>query len=210
MAAPLAATAPPLARRCADLAVAALPRRCSRLRVELARQAAAGLARLRLARLSSRSGLGGHVGLCPAGKAARVKIGGVLRGGQSACGGFCRALLAACGGSALRASGGGARGNAVRGSSPRAQPRLRSALGLRTRLRASFKSAETADFQRRLSVRAFQGHFSSHSGALGAMNAPRALISPSKRPSKSLQGRLQLAQRLFATRKVRATCFSAA
>ncbi len=109
MAAPLAATAPPLARRCAALAGAALPRRCSRLRVELARPAAAGLARLRLARLSSRSGLGGHVGLCPAGKAARVKIGGVLRGGQSACGGFCRALLAACGGSALRASGGGAR-----------------------------------------------------------------------------------------------------
>jgi len=42
---------------------------------------------------------------------------------------------------ALRASGGGARGDAVRGSSPRAQPRLQSALGLCPRLRASFKSA---------------------------------------------------------------------
>ena len=40
--------------------------------------------------------LGGHAGLCPAGKAARVKIGGVLRGVLP------RSV-------ALRASGGGAR-----------------------------------------------------------------------------------------------------
>ena len=48
--------------------------------------------------LASASGvaLGGHAGLCPAGKAARVKIGGVLRG-----------VLPRS--SALRASGGGAR-----------------------------------------------------------------------------------------------------
>jgi len=85
--------------------------------------------------LASASGvaLGGHAGLCPAGKAARVKIGGVLRGVLP------RSV-------ALRASGGGARLDAVRGSSPRAQPRLRSALGLRPRLRASFKSAEDGGF----------------------------------------------------------------
>ena len=48
--------------------------------------------------LASASGvaLGGHAGLCPAGKAARVKIGGVLRGVLP------RSV-------ALRASGGGAR-----------------------------------------------------------------------------------------------------
>ncbi len=85
--------------------------------------------------LASASGvaLGGHAGLCPAGKAARVKIGGVLRGVLP------RSV-------ALRASGGGARLDAVRGSSPRAQPRLRSALGLRPRLRASFKSAQSGGF----------------------------------------------------------------
>jgi hypothetical protein len=65
---------------------------------------------------------------CASGVALGVKIGGVLRG-----------VLPRS--SALRASGGGARGDAVRGSPPRAQPRLRSALGLRLRLRASFKSA---------------------------------------------------------------------
>ena len=65
---------------------------------------------------------------CASGVALGVKIGGVLRG-----------VLPRS--SALRASGGGARGDAVRGSPPRAQPRLRSALGLRPRLRASFKSA---------------------------------------------------------------------
>ena len=42
---PLAATAPPLARRCAALAGGGLPRRCSRLRVELARGALARLCR---------------------------------------------------------------------------------------------------------------------------------------------------------------------
>ena len=72
------------------------------------------------------------------GVALGVKIGGVLRG-----------VLPRS--SALRASGGGARGNAVRGSSPRAQPRLRSALiptryAVGTRLRASFKSAVNGGF----------------------------------------------------------------
>ncbi len=88
MAAPLAATAPPLARRGAALAGAALPRRWR----------ACGWNSLAVRSLASASGvaLGGHAGLVlatgPAGKAARVKIGGVLRGGQFACGGFCRAL----------------------------------------------------------------------------------------------------------------------
>ena len=114
--------------------------------------------------LASASGvaLGGHAGLCPSGKAARVKIGGVLRG-----------VLPRS--SALRASGGGARGDAVRGSPPRAQPRLRSALRLRLRLRASFKSAETADFQRRLSVRAFPGHFSGSFRRFGGYKCPPRL-----------------------------------
>ncbi len=137
IAAPASATAPPLTRlgaACArGLAILAPP---SRLGVH-------GWARVELARgrsLASASGVA-------LGKRLGVKIGGVLRG-----------VLPRS--SALRASGGGARGDAVRGSPPRAQPRLRSALRLRLRLRASFKSAETADFQRRLSVRAFPGHFS--------------------------------------------------
>ena len=61
--------------------------------------AAGGTRSLALARLClGRSALGTHAGLCPpsAGKAARVKIGGVLRG-----------VLPRS--SALRASGGGAR-----------------------------------------------------------------------------------------------------
>ncbi len=124
------------------------------LRVELARRRSLACA--------SGVALGGHAGLCPAGKAARVKIGGVLRG-----------VLPRS--SALRASGGGARGDAVRGSPPRAQPRLRSALGLRPRLRASFKSAETADFQRRLSVRAFPDHFSGSFRRFGGYKCPPRL-----------------------------------
>jgi len=99
---------------------------------------------------------------CASGVALGVKIGGVLRG-----------VLPRS--SALRASGGGARVNAVRGSSPRAQPRLRSALGLRPRLRASFKSAETADFQRRLFVRAFPGHFSGSFRRFGGYKCPPRL-----------------------------------
>ena len=54
------------------------------------------LARIRSLASASAKGLGNHAGLCPAGKAARVKIGGVLRG-----------VLPRS--SALRASGGGAR-----------------------------------------------------------------------------------------------------
>ena len=147
IAAPASATAQPLTRLGAACAGGGCPRRWR----------GCGWNSLAVRSLASASGvaLGGHAGLCPSGKAARVKIGGVLRG-----------VLPRS--SALRASGGGARGNAVRGSSPRAQPRLRSALGLRLRLRASFKSAETADFQRRLSVRAFQGHFLGKIGRLWA------------------------------------------
>ena len=59
--------------------------------------------------------------------------------------------------------------------------------GYRLRLRASFKSAETADFQRRLSVRAFQGHFLGKIGRFGAYGGPRASILPKKRPPKALQ-----------------------
>ena len=59
---------------------------------------------------------------------------------------------------------GRALGCGTRPNPPRAQPRLRSAFvptrfAVRTHLRASFKSAEKADFQRRLSVRAFQAIF---------------------------------------------------
>ena len=38
----------------------------------------------------------------------------------------------------------------------------------------------------------FQAIFRAHFGALGAINAPRAFISPKKWPKKALQGRLQL------------------
>ena len=69
------------------------------------------------------------------GVALGVKIGGVHHASSV----VLRGVLPRS--SALRASGGGARGDAVRGSPPRAQPRLRSALRLRLRLRASFKSA---------------------------------------------------------------------
>ena len=93
---------------------------------------------------------------------------------------------------------------------PRAQPRLRSALGLRPRLRASFKSAETADFQRRLSVRAFPGHFSALSGAPGPKNGPPRPHFTKKRPQKALQGRLQLAPSVPLRGKLGATCFTAA
>ena len=74
------------------------------------------------------------------GVALGVKIGGVHHASSV----VLRGVLPRS--SALRASGGGARLDAVRGSSPRAQPRLRSALRLRLRLRASFKSAEDGGF----------------------------------------------------------------
>ena len=137
------------------------------------------------------------------------KIGGVLRGG------FSRALLAACGGSALRASGGGARWDAVRGTPPRTNPasdprssRLASRSGLTYARRT--KPPRTADFQRRLSVRAFQGHFLVKIGRFWAYGGPRDPILPKKRPSKALQGRLQLAPSVPLRGKLGATCFSAA
>ena len=83
----------------------------------------------------------------------------------------------------LRASGGGARGDAVRGSPPRAQPRLRSALGLRPRLRASFNPPD-GGFQRRLSVRAFPGHFSGSFRRFGGYKCPPRLHFTQKMASK--------------------------
>ena len=68
---------------------------------------------------------------------------------------------------------------------------------------------KTANFQRRLSVRAFQGHFSFKIGRFGAYNGPRASILPKKRPPKALQGRLQLAPSVPQGGKLGATCFSA-
>ena len=68
----------------------------------------------------------------------------------------------------------------------------------------------TADFQRRLSVRAFQGHFLGKIGRFGAANGPRASILPKKRPSKALQGRLQLAPSVPLRVKLGATCLTAA
>jgi hypothetical protein len=68
----------------------------------------------------------------------------------------------------------------------------------------------TADFQRRLSVRAFQGHFSGKIGRFGAENGPRASILPKKRPQKALQGRLQLAPSVPLRVKLGATCLTAA
>ena len=52
--------------------------------------------------------------------------------------------------------------------------------------------------------------FRALSGALGAINAPRALFSPSKRSPKALQGRLQLAPSLALRVKLGATCLTAA
>ncbi len=68
----------------------------------------------------------------------------------------------------------------------------------------------TADFQRRLSVRAFQGHFLGKIGRFWAYGGPRASILPKKRPSKALQGRLQLAPSVPLRVKLGATCLTAA
>jgi len=95
---------------------------------------------------------------------------------------------------------------ARREPNPASDPRS----GYRPRLRASFKSAETADFQRRLSVRAFQGHFLVKIGRFWAYGGPRDPILPKKRPPKALQGRLQLAPSVPLRVKLGATCFTAA
>ena len=195
IAAPASATAPPLTRLGAACAGGGCPRRWR----------GCGWNSLAVRSLASASGvaLGGHAGLCPAGKAARVKIGGVFFAA------LCRALPP-CG---LRV---GARaGMRYAAEPPRAQPRLRSALvptrfAVGARLRASFKSAETADFQRRLSVRAFQGHFLGKIGRFWAYGGPRDPILPKKRPSKALQGRLQLAPSVPLRVKLGATCLTAA
>ena len=68
----------------------------------------------------------------------------------------------------------------------------------------------TADFQRRLSVRAFQGHFLVKIGRFWAYGGPRDPILPKKRPSKALQGRLQLAPSVPLRVKLGATCLTAA
>ena len=200
---PSCAAFPPYARRCRAAALILAPLRVARdSRPRFGHGPAADAAGrgLRRGRLSSplarlrvelaRGALARHAGLCPSGKAARVKIGGVLRG-----------VLPRS--SALRASGGGARGDAVRGSPPRAQPRLRSALRLRLRLRASFKSAETADFQRRLSVRAFQGHFSGSFRRFGGYKCPPRLHFTQKMASKGAARPPATRPECLATRKTR-------
>ena len=68
----------------------------------------------------------------------------------------------------------------------------------------------TADSQRRLSVRAFQGHFLGKIGRFWAYGGPRDPILPKKRPSKALQGRLQLAPSVPLRVKLGATCLTAA
>ena len=69
-------------------------------------------------------------------------------------------------------------------SDPRS-PRHASRSGLAYARRSN--PPRTADFQRRLSVRAFQGHFSALSGALGPKNGPPRPLCASKRPPKALQ-----------------------
>ena len=68
----------------------------------------------------------------------------------------------------------------------------------------------TADFQRRLSVRAFQVHFLVKIGRFWAYGGPRDPILPKKRPPKALQGRLQLAPSVPLRVKLGATCLTAA
>ena len=143
-----------------------------------------------------------HAGLCPAGKAARVKIGGVHAAVAAFFAAFCRALPP-CG---LRV---GARAwMRYAADPPRAQPRLRSALiptryAVGTRLRASFKSAETADFQRRLPVRAFPSRFLGSFRRFGGYEGPLRRHFAQKSVSEGAAGRLQLAPSIFAARKSR-------
>jgi len=122
-------------------------------RVELARPAPAGLARLCLGRNS----LGNPRGPVPAF--------GRQSGPREDRRGSSRRPAA------LLSSGGGARGNAVRGTPPRAQPasdprssRHASRSGLTHAHRSN--SPKTANFHRCLSVRAFQGHFSGQNRSL--------------------------------------------
>ena len=60
----------------------------------------------------------------------------------------------------------------------------------------------TADFQRRLSVRAFQGHFLGKIGRFWAYGGPRASILPKKRPPKALQAACN-SPRVSRSRKTR-------
>ena len=158
--------------------------------MDLARPAAAGLARLGLRPDLCRSGLGQPRGPVPCGQSGPRED----RRGSPRCAWFaalCRALWP-CG---LRV---GARAwMRYAAEPPRAQPRLRSALiptryAVGTRLRASFKSVDATDFQRRLSVRTFSGHFSASFRRSGPLHGPRACISSQKWPQKALQGRRQL------------------
>ena len=169
MAAPASATAQPLARLGAACAggwpFLAPPSRLRRPRL------GCGWNSLAVRSLASASGV-----------ALGVKIGGVLRGGQLACGEFCRALWP-CG---LRV---GARAwMRYAAEPPRAQPRLRSALGLSPSLTRVVQIRRG----RRISNAACpsapsQADFWAHFVALGAMKAPRASISPKNRLQKALQ-----------------------
>jgi len=147
MAAPASATAPPLARLGAACAGGWAPRRFLRLGwISLVPRLRDSLA------CASGVALGGHAGLCPSGKAARVKIGGVLRGVlPRSSAGFGWGRARECGTRQLAASP----------TPPPIRARATPSLTRVVRIRL------TADFQRRLSVRAFQGHFSGSFGCFG-------------------------------------------
>jgi len=88
---------------------------------------------------------------------------------------------------------------ARREPNPASDPRS----GYRPRLRASFKSAETADFQRRLSVRAFPGHFSGSFRRFGGYKCPPRLHFTQKMPSKGAARPPATRPELPATRETR-------
>jgi len=200
MAAPLAATAPPLARRCAALSGGGPSSPLARLRVELARGA---LARLRLGRCPRRPR-----GPVPCGQSgpredrrgsSRRSAALLFPRPRSVSGGFGWGRARRCGTRQLAAS-----------PTPppiRAHP---DTLRGRDSLTRVVQIRLTADFQRRLSVRAFQGHFLGKIGRFWAYGGPRASISPKKLPQKALQGRLQLAPSVPLRVKLGATCLTAA
>ena len=180
--------------------------------MDLARPAAAGLARLCLRPDLCRSGLG-----LPRGPVSRHSS----RSGQSGpredrrgsprfawFAALCRALW-----SGIRRTGfgwgrAGMRYAAERREYPTPPPNRARVVTLAHAHRSNPPS--TADFQRRLSVRAFPGHFSSSFRRSGPLKGPRACISSKKWHQKALQGRRQLVPSLFAMRKSRDHLLSAA
>jgi hypothetical protein len=140
---------------------------------------------------------------CASGVALGVKIGGVLRGVLPRSLARLRRVRPAGFGWG-RARRCGTRQPAASPTPPPIRARATPSLTRVVQIRL------TADFQRRLSVRAFQGHFPVKIGRSGAKNAPRAAISPKNRPPKALQGRLQLAPSVPLRVKLGATCLTAA